>query len=128
MPAPVVTAGAILACTFGAGPSSLAVLPVRRVLVEGRPVAAITDIAPIVNIPPFGVCSSLANPTVAAASAVAGTLTPMPCMPAVPAPWIPAAPTTTVGATPVLTGASTCQCAYGGLISIQMPGALRTTA
>lgn len=128
MPAPVVTAGALLACTFGAGPSSLAVLPARRVFVEGRPAAAITDIVPVVNIAPFGVCSSLANPAVAAASSAAGTLTPMPCTPVIPAPWTPAAPQSTVGGVPVLTATSTCQCAYGGLISIQMPGAMRTTA
>ena len=57
----------------------------------GGPLAAtIMDYAPLVNILPFGMCSSLANPSVASATAAAlGVLTPMPCIPVIPAPWVP---------------------------------------
>jgi hypothetical protein len=74
-------------------------------------------------------CQSIANPMVAAATAAAlGVLTPMPCVPAVPAPWIPMAPQTMAGGVPVLVAGSTCNCVYGGSISLAMPGAVRTTA
>ena len=85
----LVSMGAMLQCAFGAAPSSLVVLPVNRVMGEGPPAANIMDHIPMVNIMPFGVCMSLANPTVAAAtSAALGVLTPMPCIPNTPAPWV----------------------------------------
>ncbi|MCW2528955.1 MAG: hypothetical protein JWM76_3815 [Pseudonocardiales bacterium] len=121
--------GAMLQCSFGLAPSTLSVLPVKRVMIEGRPAAAITDIAMGVNIPPFGMCSSLANPMVAGATAAAlGVLTPMPCLPTIVSPWAPGAPKTTVGGIPALVSGSTCMCAYGGVIQMIMPGAVRTTA
>ena len=71
----------MIMCTFGLAPSTLSVVAPRPI-VEGRPVATITDVAPGANIAPFGMCQSLANPTVAAATAAAlGVLTPMPCVP-----------------------------------------------
>ena len=81
-------ATATLQCTFGAAPSVLSVLPTNRTMVGGPPGANIMDYIPMVNIMPFGVCTSLANPTVAAAtSAAMGVLTPMPCIPVTVAPW-----------------------------------------
>ena len=121
--------GAVMQCTFGLAPSTLSPLPVTRVTIEGRPAATISDMAPGVNIPPFGMCTSLSNPTVAAAtSAALGVLTPMPCVPAVAGPWKPGALRTTLGGKPALVSGSTCNCAFGGLISLTMPGAVRTTA
>ena len=64
------------------------------VLTESKPAANINDHIPMVNILPFGMCQSLANPMVAAATAAAlGVLTPMPCIPVTPAPWVPGSPT-----------------------------------
>lgn len=126
MPNNVVT-GAMLQCSFGLAPSTLNVLPIKRVTVEGRPAATMTDIAPMVNIPPFGMCTSLSNPTVAAAtSAALGVLTPMPCVPVIPAPWAPPAAKTMIGNTPALVAGAMCTCAWGGVINIGMPGAVRT--
>ncbi len=127
MPNPVVM-GASLMCSFGMAPSSMVVVR-PNVLVEGRPAATIMDIAPMTNVPPFAMCQSLANPAVAAATAAAlGTLTPMPCTPLIVAPWAPGAPTALVGGMPALVAGSTAQCAYGGVISITIPGSMRTQA
>lgn len=118
--------GAMIACSFGAAPSTLNVLPLARTNVESRPAATITDAAPIVNIPPFGMCSSPANPTVIAATAAAlGVFTPMPCVPVTTA-WVPGSPTTMIGGKPALTMGSTCICAWGGVIQLTFAGAVRT--
>jgi uncharacterized Zn-binding protein involved in type VI secretion len=119
--------GAMLMCSFGMAPSTLNALPVSRVLVEGRPVADITTIAMGVNIPPFGMCTSLANPAVAAAtSAALGVLTPMPCTPTVVGSWIPMAPTVLIGGKPALVSGSVCNCAFAGVIQMTMPGSVQT--
>ena len=124
-----VVAGAMLTCSFGLAPSTIVPKGTARVVIEGRPAAQITDNAGVANIPPFGMCNSLANPQVAAATAAAlGVLTPMPCLPVVATPWTPGALKTQVGGVPALVSGSQCNCAYGGLIQITMPGAMRTTA
>ena len=117
-----VCTGASLMCSFGAAPSSLVVLPVGRVLTQ-TPAATIMDHLPMVNVVPFGMCSSLANPTVAAATTAAlGALTPMPCIPMTTAPWIVGAPTLLIGDKPALNNSSTLMCNWGGVIQITMPG------
>lgn len=125
---PVVVSGAMISCTFGMAPGTLNVV-VPRAIVEGRPAATIMDIAPMVNISPFGMCMSLSNPTVAAATAAAlGVLTPMPCVPVIPAPWTPMAPMTMLAKQPALVAGATCNCAFGGLINIGFPGSIKTLA
>lgn len=115
--------GAMISCTFGAAPASLIVLPLNRVLTSNMPAATIMDHAPVINIPPFGVCSSLANPTVAAATTAAlGVLTPMPCIPATVAPWVPGSPTVLIGNMPALNNTCTLNCMWGGMITISQPG------
>jgi hypothetical protein len=122
----LVCSGAMMMCSFGAAPSTLIVLPVNKTLC-GPPAANIMDNKPIANIPPFGVCSSIANPTVAAATAAAlGVLTPMPCIPVIPAPWAPGSPQVMVGNMPALTNTSKCMCAWAGVISITSPGQSKT--
>jgi hypothetical protein len=114
--------GAMLQCSFGAAPSALVVLPQNRVL-TGSPAANIMDNKPTVNILPFGMCSSIANPTVAAATAAAsGVLTPMPCVPVTPAPWVPGAATVLMGGMPALDSQSKLMCTWGGVIQITNPG------
>jgi uncharacterized Zn-binding protein involved in type VI secretion len=121
------TQGALLQCTFGAAPATLNALPIPRVLIEGKPAAVVTDTVPMLNVPPFGMCMSLANPMVAAATTAAlGVLTPMPCVPAIVGPWLPGALRTLVAGTPALSMGSQCMCAWGGAITMTMPGAIRT--
>lgn len=115
--------GATMQCSFGAAPSTLVILPTSQVLAGGPPAATIMDNAPLVNILPFGVCSSPANPAVAAATAAAlGVLTPMPCIPVTPAPWAPGSPTVLIGNMPALTDQSKLMCSWGGVIQIASPG------
>jgi hypothetical protein len=117
----------MLQCTFGVAPSSLVVLPLNRVLVNNMPAANVMDNKPIVNIPPFGMCQSMANPMVAAATAAAlGVLTPMPCLPVTAAPWAPGAPTVQVANMPALNNSSKCMCNWGGVISINVAGQFTT--
>ena len=113
---------AMLQCSFGAAPSSLVVLPVNRVLTV-TPDANIMDNKPLVNIMPFGMCSSTSNPAVIAATAAAlGVLTPVPCVPVIPAPWSPGAPTVMIANMPALNNTSTLNCAWAGVIKIQSAG------
>lgn len=115
--------GATLQCSFGMAPSNLVVLPVNRVNTTSQPDANIMDSKPMVNIMPFGMCMSPANPAVAAATAAAfGVLTPMPCVPVTPAPWTPGAPTVLLAAAPTLDNQSTLMCTWGGVIQVAVPG------
>ncbi len=115
--------GATLMCSFGIAPSSLVVLPINRTNTGNQPAANIMDHIPLVNIMPFGMCTSLANPSVAAAtSAALGVLTPMPCVPVTPAPWAPGAPTVMLGNQPALDNTSKLTCTWAGVISVTVPG------
>lgn len=114
--------GAMLQCSFGVAPSSLVVLPQNRTMTM-TPDANIMDNKPMVNIMPFGMCSSPSNPTVAAATAAAlGVLTPMPCVPATVAPWVPGVPTVLIANMPALDSNSKLMCMWGGVIQIVSPG------
>lgn len=114
--------GAMMQCSFGVAPSSLVVLPQNKVL-TGTPAATIMDNKPIVNVPPFGMCSSPSNPTVISATAAAlGVLTPMPCVPVLPAPWAPGSPTVLIANMPALNSESKLMCAWAGVIQIVSPG------
>lgn len=116
----------MMTCSFGAAPSTLVVTPENKLL-AGTPGATIMDNIPMKNIPPFAICTSLANPQVAAATAAAqGVLTPMPCVPFVPAPWLPGSVTILVANKPALTDSSKCMCAWGGVIGFTTPGQLTT--
>ena len=126
MPLPLV-AGAQTMCSFGMAPSTLMVTPEKRLLVENRPVANILDQKPFVNILPFGLCTSLANPITAAQTAAAlGVLTPGTCTPVTVGPWIPGAPTALSGPAPTAHQGCQCMCAYGGVITVINPGTTRT--
>lgn len=118
--------GASLQCSFGAAPGTLMVLPMNRVMAT-MPAANIMDNKPFLNIMPFGMCSSMANPAVASATAAAlGVLTPMPCTPMTAAPWAPGAPTVLIANMPALNNSSKLICSFGGVIQIVSPGQTKT--
>jgi Domain of unknown function (DUF4280) len=109
--------GANMMCSFGMAPSQLVVLPTNRVNTNMVPDANIMDYIPMVNIMPFGMCMSPANPMVAAATAAAmGVLTPMPCIPMTQNPWVAGAPTVNLGFAPTLDNISLLMCNWGGVI------------
>ena len=117
-----VTMGAQLQCSFGMAPSSLMVTDGSRPMFGGMLQATVMDFAPMTNILPFGMCQSMANPQVAAATAAAmGVLTPMPCIPSIVAPWMPPSKVL-VGCFPTLMNNCKCMCMWGGNISINNPG------
>ena len=114
---------ATLQCSFGAAPSTLVVTPENKALTSDMPAATIMDNVPMKNIMPFGMCTSIANPQVAAATTAAlGVLTPQPCVPVIPAPWAPGSPTVLVGNIPALNNTSKCMCTWAGVIQIVSPG------
>lgn len=118
-----VIGNAMLQCAMGAAPGTMMVLPVNCVMAGGQPAANIMDNKPMVNIMPFAVCQSIANPTVASATAAAmGALTPMPCIPVTTAPWIVGAPTVMVGGMPALNDSSMLMCNWAGVIQVSMAG------
>ncbi len=115
--------GATLSCPFGSAPVPFSALPVPRVVINGKPAGVMTDMAPVVNIPPFGMCSSLSNPTVASATAAAlGALTPMPCVPVPAGPWLNPAPKVLIGGRQAISDGSKLMCAWGGQIAVQFAG------
>ncbi|RZI81330.1 MAG: DUF4280 domain-containing protein [Rubrivivax sp.] len=114
--------GAMMKCTFGLAPSTL--VPTPKPIMTSHMIAAnIMDHAPIMNIPPFGMCNCPANPMVAAATAAAlGVLTPMPCIPNTPAPWAPGAATVMLNNFPALDNVSMLTCVWGGVITFANAG------
>jgi len=123
----VVVSGATLMCPFGTTTATLNASSQLTALGCSKPVATIMDIALGSNITPFGMCISMANPQVAAATAAAlGVLTPMPCTLMAAGPWRPTKPTVLVGGKPVLTQDSMLMCGMGmGQISIISPGQMK---
>jgi hypothetical protein len=120
--------GAMMSCSFGMAPSTLSVLPKNRVMTSKMPAANIMDNIPMLNIPPFAMCQSMANPMVAAATAAAlGVLTPMPCIPVTVAPWSPGTPKTLIGNMPALNNSCMLNCMWGGVISISNAGQTQCT-
>lgn len=117
-----VVTGAMMMCSFGAAPSSFVATP-RTTFSSNVNAGNIMDNAPVANVPPFGMCLSLANPTVASAtSAALGVLTPMPCVPNTPAPWAPGSPTVLIDGMPALNNTSCLNCLWAGVITFTSPG------
>ena len=109
---PAVRNGAMLRCSMGLAPAPLKVIPFTRD-------ANVLDSTPFLNVGPFAMCQSMANPTVAGMTASnQGALTPAPCTPACASAWVPGDPQTLIENVPALTRGSILVCAFGGLIDI----------
>lgn len=117
----LVVSGAMLQCSCGLAPSSLMVLNPTKTA-GGMPAATIMNNVPMLNILPFGMCKTPSNPAVAAATAAAKVLTPMPCVPVTIAPWAPGKPKVLIGIFPALSDSSKLMCMWGGVISISSAG------
>jgi hypothetical protein len=110
-------------CSFGTTPGQLNVLPVHRVNVNHVPAATIMEYKPMVNVTPFGMCTTINNPQVAAATSAAyGTLTPQPCIPNTTSPWVPGSPTVYIGNQPALNHSCQLNCMWGGVITVVNAG------
>ena len=128
MSSPQVTSGAMLKCSFGAAPASLIVLPENRVTAGGMPAGTIMDNKPIVNVPPFAMCSAPTNPQVISLTAAAlGVFTPAPCIPVLTAPWVPGVPTVTVANMPALDTSCQLLCAWAGVITVDPAAQMTVT-
>lgn len=111
--------GAQMVCSMGTGNAMLVVLPERRILLDGQPQANIMDHKSMTNIPSFGLCTSLANPVVAAATAAHhGCLTPMPCVPNTSSPWQKGHEKLLLKNFPALCMDDKLSCAWAGTITI----------
>lgn len=120
--ATAVVSGASVQCTMGLAPGQLLVTSQATVLAGGMPAATVTDAVPMTNVTPCGMCTSLSNPQVAAATAAAmGVLTPAPCTPVTTGPWT-CGDTPLVGGIKALSIDATLTCSYGGTIRIVAPG------
>lgn len=122
MEMPVIMTG-INKCMFGVAPTPFVVLPLNLSLFQNLPGGTIMDNIPFLNIMPFGMCMSLANPMVVAATAAAfGVLTPMPCIPVIASPWTPLKPTVLIKGKPILSQNAMVMCNWGGMIKSIFPG------
>ncbi|MBO5551456.1 MAG: DUF4280 domain-containing protein [Lachnospiraceae bacterium] len=125
----LVAVGANTLCTMGTAPAPIKVTSQTKVMTEGKPAATIQDCAPMTNVGPYGMCTSLANPAVAAATAAAlGVLTPQPCTPVPAGTWIPTKPKILLDGKPCLTQDCKLMCGYAGQITITLPGQTKTNA
>jgi hypothetical protein len=125
------TTGTVLECSMGAAPVPFIADELPGAPKEtGLTCATIIQMVPMKNVMTFGMCKSLANPTVASATAAAqGVLTPMPCVPATAAPWMPPSATAKHLGIPLATAQSVCACSFGGMIKVSqaLPAAGKTT-
>ena len=117
MPSPTPCMTTMAKCSFGLAPGSIIVVPAKMVKSENMTVMDMTDFKPFVNILPFAMCTSPANPAVAAAFGA-----PMPCTPMIVAPWTPPNPKVMIKNIPSVTLPSICMCAFGGVIQMIKPG------
>ena len=114
-----VCSGAAMECSFGGAPSSLVLIP-TNILISNMPAATIMDFKPIINIPTFGMCNSVANPATKRPPPV--LFTPAPCVPNIVSPWVPGMPTVMMGTFPAIDNMAKLMCTWGGLIAFTSPG------
>jgi hypothetical protein len=119
----LVVQGAVLQCSMGLAPGSFSIAVPHFTSADELAAGNIDDYVPSANVAPFGMCQSMQNPQVqAATSAAQGVLTPQPCLPVLAQAWSPGSTSVTVADRPALHDGCKCQCQWGGAISITSPG------
>lgn len=109
-------------CDMATAPGVLSVTQNQTVICAGVPFATVMDAEPDVNIPPMGLCISMANPETASETAAdLGVLTPGPCMPVPTGPWECLNQTVTINGMAMLDQTGMLECSYGGMITITEP-------
>jgi hypothetical protein len=99
--------GAVLRCSAGSAPSTLAVTTDPFTFIEGHFIATIFDNSPVINVKPFGVCA----------------ITQKPCMLVTPTPWQPGGVGILLASPfPILSDNSFLMCSVGGTIQVMNPG------
>ena len=114
----LVCTGATLKCSFGASPATFTA--------SGADVSATTAAGVVTDvstdsIETFGLCTSQANPAVAAAQGV-----PQTCVPVLE-PWTPGSAEVTIGEVAALDDSSQCSCSWGGVITVSDAGQTSVT-
>jgi hypothetical protein len=115
----LVCTGAALQCSFGTTPATFSASGTETS--ASAAAGAVSDVASA-SIPPFGLCSSLANPQVASAtSAASGVLTPQPCQPIL-SPWSPGSAHVTIDEVATFDDSSQCNCTWSGVVTVSSAG------
>jgi hypothetical protein len=114
----LVRTGAQVKCTFGDAPAAFKASGAK--VSATAPVGVVTDVG-LGNIPTFGMCTSAANPAVAAEQGA-----PAPCVPSL-TPWAPGTVGVTINSVTALDSASQCECEWAGVITVLSPGQERVT-
>ena len=112
----VVPHNSVCKCSCGTAPCSLVVPPAKKVSVDNLAVASVMDHKAGANLATFAMCTTAANPAVAA-----NKNAPAPCVPVLPSPWTPGSVTVSLHNEIMLHETSTLNCAYGGVITIEKP-------
>ncbi|MBY0281211.1 MAG: DUF4280 domain-containing protein [Alphaproteobacteria bacterium] len=117
---------ALTRCSFGMAPMPFITIPMHRDITFIMPAATIMDHMPFLNILPFIMCQSKANPMVIAImAATLGAVQVAPCIPMTFAPWVPS-PTVTIDGMPAANNSAKTLCLWGGCISFLFPGQVTT--
>lgn len=121
----LVRTGATVKCSYGTETSPFSATGTK--VAAATPVGVVSDVT-AANVPPFGLCTSLGNPQVAAATQAAQEmLTPQPCVPVL-SNWSPGSVRVTIGAAAALTDAARCTCSWGGAVTVTDAGQASATA
>lgn len=118
-----VVEGATLKCSFGDSSSKLMIPVKHEVYINNKTQGNMMDYIPMVNITPFGLCSSPTNPAVIAATAASfGKPQKVPCIPAIAAPWMCCKNDVLITNFPAILKSSKLMCMWCGVITVEDDG------
>jgi hypothetical protein len=119
---------ALLQCSYGAAPSPYLTIPIHMEITCIMPASTIIDTMPFLNILPFAICSSKANPMVIAImAATLGAVQVAPCIPMTFIPWSPPMSNILIGGIPAVDSQAKPKCLWAGSISVLFPGQVQVT-